>query len=160
MPTLAQNTGQFIIDASLKQGRPLNDNEGKTLIGLMLNPERANAPELEDELMKVSPIFAILTSRIKHHAAANVSLAARVFLSELAGGSPGNAVLYVAVCAAIAKGSDKVIELVDIVDAFPMAVPTTEILHEAWDDQKGGEHGGQRYDNGLDMSWAWLEEVA
>ncbi len=156
MSTFAVNIGKVIIGDTEKSGRPMTEKESTDLMTyVMLDTNPAKLCGLEQELMEAHPIFSILSHRIKGFGAGNISTTGRLFLATLAGGSPGNAVLYAAVAAAICEGRTDEVSLTDIIERFPFAVPTEDILHRAWDRQKGLTVDGKYHDNALDAGWAW-----
>lgn len=157
MSTFAANIGKLIIENARKSGRVMTEKETESAVTLMMMDRHPNKLcGLEQEMMEKHPIFAIMSHRINGGNAGKISTTARLFLAELAGGSPGNAVLFASVVAALGEGREDEITLEELMsEAFPFAVPTEKILHDAWDRQKALTVEGKYYDNALDGRWAW-----
>jgi hypothetical protein len=155
MKSLARNLGRSIIEKSASSGRRMKENESFTLLSLLAPIDKSELEELHESAMKQIPIYAIMSHRIDATSKADVSVAGKIFLSEIASGNPGNAVMLSAVVAELSEDGTRPVSLNDIIEAFPMLVPTSEIFGEVWDTQKGGTHDGMAYDNALDHAWAW-----
>lgn len=157
MSTFAANIGKLILENTRKSGRQMTKKEAEdAMMFVMLDNSPTKTCGLEQDLMEKHPIFAIMSHRIAGFNAGKVSTTGRLFLATLAGGSPGNAVLFASIAASLCEGREDELTLTEIMcDAFPFAVPTEAILHEAWDRQKGLTVDGKYFDNALDGRWAW-----
>lgn len=160
MNSLARTLGRSIIEKTATLGRPMSEDECFTLFALASPIESEKMDDIHVEMMGKHPIYAILHHRIAATTKADVSVTAKLFLAEIASGNPGNAVMLAAVIADLSENGTRTVELSDIIDAFPMAVPTSEVFGEAWDTQKGGKHDGVAYDNALDHAWAWIDSAS
>lgn len=139
---------------AVRPQRALTKEEAKTLVGLVLL-DKTVGPNLGTVLDEEFPfVYQVLAKRLQAH---NVPFerSAAFFLASLAD-TPGVAVLYAAVIAAIAAKNDgRPVKLTDLtaLDAFGLGLPEDEALHKIWDGQKIND--GQGPDNMLDRKDAW-----
>ena len=162
MTSFARSLGRTLIEDTAKRGRPMNEKESHLLImlGMMDNrmmgagdPAHLNA--IHEDAMRQSFTYRILTDRIAVTTAASVDVIARLFLAQLAEGSPGKAVLMAAVVAELSEDGTRKVTLDTVVKAFPWNVPSDDVMETAWQLQKSKTYEGTYFDNALDGKWAW-----
>lgn len=154
MSLIAHAVGNYIIKHSPTEGRRMTTKESEFLLRIIMAGKQMDS--LHDEMMACVP-YAILHKRLAGMRGPVASTAAKAFLTELTGGSPGNAVMFAAVVSTVAASLEKDdVSLNDIIEhAFPFNVPSEKVLQAAWETQKGVTIDGQWCDNGLDHPKAW-----
>lgn len=133
--------------------RPMTDKETGLLASLIFTCNEPEQSQIEfyKNCLNSSMILKIMDSRFRLHLGEDVKFSPpfMIWLSTLAGGSPGMAVLMVAFLAFLRSENSNLTFSSCVERYFAVGIPTAENLSAAWDRQK--IDGA----NGLDMAESW-----